>query len=136
MNSEPDPKLLGARGEPIVRGSETIWEIVTEEDGFGFGLALVRIADEWNEPHFHEGTLEIYMVVWGQIEVRLANVTLDNRAIWRGFNTLVDPGHFLDIQHRQGHQTRASNGTHAWFHVLTFPPFDPADYHVLEADAA
>ena len=49
MSGEPNPQRFGYKGEPIIKGSETIYELITKEDGFGFGLALVRITDQPNE---------------------------------------------------------------------------------------
>jgi hypothetical protein len=132
MLVEPNPEKLGAKGPPIVQGSETIWEIVKAEDGFGFGLALVRIEGGWNEAHFHEKTKEVYVVVWGKIEVRLgfaSGLPGHLRPVWRATNRFPGIGQALAI--RGAHQARAHNLDHAWFYVYTFPAFDPADYHLF-----
>jgi len=131
MLSEPDPKRLGFRGEPIVKGSETIYEIIRREEGFSFGLALVCIEGGWNEAHFHEKTGEVYVVVWGELEVRLADITWLEFPVWRKPNQCVSVGTSLVIHPRQGHQAIASTLARAWFYVFTFPPFDRTDYHVL-----
>ncbi|MDP2671179.1 MAG: hypothetical protein Q8P13_01825 [bacterium] len=123
---EPNPELIGYKGEPIVKGSETIYEMVTAEDGFGFGVALVRITDQPNEGHWHEHTRELYVVVWGELSVRSGpkgrreSIT---SSIREGGSRSIEPGHV--------HQSHAL-GSHAWFYVFTWPPFDPADYHPVD----
>ena len=131
MRSEPDPRRLGVKGEPIVKGSETIYEIIKGEDSFGFGLALVRIEGEPNEAHYHERTREVYVVVWGSLEVRLADINRDKILTWRTSNKYVGAGHSLEIPRGKGHQARAPTFVRAWFYVFTFPPFSQDDYHPL-----
>lgn len=48
---------------------ETIYEVITEEDGRGFGFAYALISK--SEPHFHKDLLETYILMEGKLLVHL-----------------------------------------------------------------
>jgi len=48
---------------------ETIYEVITEEDKTGFGIAVVEIVH--SQPHHHYHTQERYVLVEGALEVYL-----------------------------------------------------------------
>jgi len=128
--SEPKPELLGFKGKPIVKGSETIYEIIKKDAGLGFGLALVRIEGEWNEPHFHKEMREVYVVIWGDIEIKLVLMPPNGVPDWgKRPKFHVGSGSSVVIAPRRAHQTRAIRSRYAWFYVFTFPPFDQSDYY-------
>ena len=131
MPAEPDPKRLGAKGKPIVKGSETIYEIIRGKDGFGFGLSLVRITDGWNETHYHDRTKELYVVIWGGLEVELAYLSRHKHPRWRSSPEYLKPGESVTIIPGKGHRARAFFRSIGWFYVFTYPLFDPADYYPI-----
>lgn len=126
--TEPNPEVIGYKGEPIVRGSETIYEIITAEDGVGYGLALVRIGNKTNEAHYHERTTEMYVALWGSLQMYITHPgeKVNPVVLPETYGMTIRPG---DV-HRA--LSVASKSDHSWFYVFTWPPFDPADYHPVE----
>ena len=70
---------------PAERGTETIYEIVTAEDGLGFGFAEAEITR--SARHYHLKTSETYVLISGRLKV------------WAGRNVyiLAKPGDAIEI---------------------------------------
>ena len=116
---------LPFKGDPIVKQGETIYEIITKEDGFGFGLALARIVQ--TEPHYHTLTQELYVVVSGMLDLEIGRFRHSQPELHYKLGT----GRAHSIPIRRVHQASAYDCKAAWVYVFTFPSFDPTDYHVL-----
>ncbi len=121
-----NPKQLGFRREPIVKGSETIYEQSKGRDRFGFGQALVRIGRHWNERHFHSLTSEIYLVLQGYVRLNLFNPETGQES-WE----VLSSGQSVTITPCQAHRIHSVGFEYAWFYVFTWPPFDPEDYYPI-----
>lgn len=117
---------LPFKGTPIVKQGETLFEIITKEDGFGFGLALARIVQ--TEPHYHNRTRELYVVVSGMLDLEIGRHMYTRPEVSYKLGT-GKRAHSIPI--KRVHQASAYHCGVAWVYVYTFPPFDPADYHVL-----
>lgn len=103
-------------------GQETIYEIITEEDGLGFGLAVADVVR--SVPHLHRHTREKYVLVSGRLQVVIGN----------GTHHLCEPGHAVDIPLNAVHWAKSANEAPARILVLTFPPWSPDDHVIQDGD--
>ena len=101
-------------------GLETIFEVLAEEDGLGFGLAVADVIR--SVPHFHRFTRETYILVSGRLQVVIGN----------GTHHLCEPGHAVDIPPGMIHWAKSADDAPARVLVLTFPPWSPEDHVILD----
>ena len=102
-------------------GLEVVHEIITEEDGLGFGLAVADIVR--SEAHHHEeGMVETYTLISGSLVVMVDGQDF----------ILKKPGNTLTILPGQRHYARSENGkTPARITVLSTPAWRPENHHLV-----
>ena len=96
-----------------------VYEVTTQENALPFGIAMADIREV--EPHFHKVTVEIYIVVQGNLEVSLNS----ERHILR-------PGDMIKILPHVIHAARSLDETPARITVTTIPEFSQEDYYPAE----
>lgn len=103
---------------------ETIYELVTAEDGLGFGLAIADIKQ--SVPHRHRRTKETYILLSGRIDIVVVATG----------HILNKPGQKLVIPPGQTHWAAAPwTEEPARVLVISEPPWTEDD-HILEPEAA
>lgn len=98
---------------------ETVYEILTAEDGHGWGLAIADI--EESELHLHKQTKELYIVLEGSMEVTLNSKT-----------KVLKESDSLEILPGVKHKARSLGSGRARVVVVAIPPWTPEDHHLLE----
>jgi mannose-6-phosphate isomerase-like protein (cupin superfamily) len=101
----------------IVESNETeeekIHQIINNKDGYGWGLASVKLRA--CPRHYHKQTTEIYVIVDGSIKLELDGA----------ISTLAVGDH---VSIRPGAIHRVFDGEEAHMMVFSFPPFTMTDY--------
>ena len=98
---------------------ETIYEIITEEDGLSFGMAVADI--ERSEAHMHRDTTEIYTVLEGEVEL-----TID------GKTKILTAGDTITIRPGPVHSAKSLTKKRARVSVTSSPPWSPSDHHLVK----
>jgi mannose-6-phosphate isomerase-like protein (cupin superfamily) len=98
---------------------ETVYEIMTAEDGYSWGLAIADIIE--SELHIHYKITEIYVVLEGVLEV-----TLD------GNPQKLTVGESVNISPGVKHKARSLTGEPARIIALSFPEWTSEDHHLLK----
>ena len=98
---------------------ETIYEIITKEDGLSFGLAIADIMQ--SEAHRHDSITEIYSVLEGEIELAVNGHT---KILVCGDSDTIRPGTIHSARSLTDQQARVS--------VISIPPWNPGDHHLVK----
>ena len=99
--------------ESIETEEEKIHQIITDKDGYAWGLASVKLRE--CPRHYHEKTTEVYVIVGGTIKLEL-----DGRVSTLGV------GDHVSIKPPLVH--KVFDGQDAHMMVFSFPPFTQQDY--------
>lgn len=111
---------------------EVIYEIITEEDGLGFGIAIAEISE--SRAHFHRHAKEFYFLLEGSISVEIMNIwgardpvaSAENSVvILHAYNRMlyIPPGH--------PHQAKKIGENPGKVLVFTTPAWSSKDHHLL-----
>jgi len=111
-----DPSLYKNKVE---HPKETVYEIITAENGLGWGLAIADI--EESELHVHKKVKEIYVVLEGALEI-----TLD------GHRGRFKPGTCIEIFSGVKHKARSLRKERARVGVFSIPPWISKDHFILK----
>ena len=101
---------------------ETIYEIITEEDDLGFGLALAEIHE--SKKHVHHRTKEFYFVVEGSLSLTVGKQVIT-----------LNPFESYSISPNQQHHAKKKGKKAAKVLVLTSPAWSMEDHHLIEEAA-
>jgi mannose-6-phosphate isomerase-like protein (cupin superfamily) len=114
---ELDPSLYKNKVE---NPQETIYEVITAENGLGWGMVIADFGE--SEPHFHHHTSEAYVVLEGELEVILKEKE----------SHFLKTGDFIFIESGQIHQARAIGDKPARIAAFTFPAWSPEDHYLAD----
>lgn len=98
---------------------EVIYEIVTESDGLGWGVAVAEVT--MSKPHFHKHTEEEYLLLSGKLNVHVGGTTY----------FLEKPGDKVHIFPGAVHWAESPDLDNVGsIRVITIPAWTPED-HIL-----
>ena len=75
------------KNKVVASPGETIYEIVTAEDGQSFGIAVAEIRE--SKAHYHDYITEVYTVLEGEVEVTIDGKT---QVMTNGDTITIRPG--------------------------------------------
>lgn len=107
------------KGEPVRIPGEVIYEVITEEDGQEFGVAIADVEEA--QPHHHNKTSETYVLVSGEIEINIDGAR----------HKLTRPGESIEIPLGKVHFGKSLGDGPARVAVITTPPWSSED-HILD----
>lgn len=100
--------------------NDTVYEIVTSNDGLGWSLAVIDIG-KGGDAHYHLHTAETYTVLSGTIEV-----LVDGQAI------ILRAGETFKVPLNTVHSAHSTSDAPARVLVSCIPGWTPEDHHVVE----
>ena len=113
----------------IVVPCEEIFEIVTDTDGLGWGLAVARIVE--SRPHVHEKTKETYTLISGVLKVHLWPPDID--ALPK-IILLAEPGQSVAIPANVTHWAESPDENRgAMVLVLSIPAWNKEDHILIDS---
>lgn len=113
---EFDPSLYKNKVE---NPDEIVYELITTDDGLGYGLAIADIGN--SELHLHHQTREVYVVLEGTLEL-----------VMDGNVQVLKPGESITIPVETKHKARGLNGKAARIIALSSPAWAFEDHHVIK----
>lgn len=113
--------------DKVENPKETVYEVITTKDGLGWGMAIADIGR--SELHWHEETMEVYLVVEGTLEVTI-DEGMEERVHYlnRGQMVLIQPGF--------EHKARTLGPDPARIVAFTFPAWTLEDHHLVSEESS
>ncbi|HUU50249.1 MAG TPA: cupin domain-containing protein [Nitrospinota bacterium] len=101
--------------------NETVYEVITAQDGLGWGLAIVDIKE--SELHVHQQIKEAYIVLEGKLELDLD-----------GNLHQLKKGESIEILPKVKHKAKSLGQDPARIVALSFPAWTFEDHHLIKAN--
>src|SRR3989344_7149008 len=122
----PDIASLCQRARRIVEApGEVIHEIVSSEDGLGYGEAVILLQE--SKPHVHFQTAEAYFMLEGSADVFITDDCGATRT------TTLLPGKSLSIPIGSWHYAKSNSPSPACLIAITMPAWSSVD-HITRED--